>query len=384
MIAKLLRIAAPLLVLGAGAATFLAVRAARPTALSEAPVAAPARVRVQRAVDAIGPISISATGTVQAGAQIDLIPQVGGRIVAIAPGLTPGRRFATGEVIAKIEARDYENAVVQARATVAQARLDVELEVARAKAAKDEWKAAGHEGEPPSLAAREPHRLAVEAKLNAANSALGLAQTNVARTRLIAPFPCIVQSESLDIGQVVSPGVAIGRLIGTDRFRVRAALPVHELDRVRVPGLNDVTGSAATITQRLADGRTLRLEGTVQRALGELDPETRTAAVLIAVDDPYGQAAGDLPILPGAYVDVSLEGASIAGALQIPRVAVTDGDRVWVAAADDTLAERRVQVAWGDDERVFVTSGLEEGERVVVSPLSLPSQGQPISVEGTP
>lgn len=384
MIAKILRIVAPIAVVGAGAAAFVAVKAARPIAVSEAPAVAPTRVRVQAAVQASGPVIVTATGTVAAGAQIDLIPQVGGRIMEIASGLTPGRRFATGDVIARIDPRDYENAVVQARSAVAQAELDVALEVARAEAARAEWTAAGHEGEPPSLAARIPQKAAVEAKLAAARSALELAQTNVGRTRLVAPFPCVVQAESLDVGQVVAPGVAVGRLFGTDRYRVRAALAVHELDLVRIPGLNATVGSTATITQRLADGRSLQLTGVVQRALGELDAETRTAGVLISVDDPYGQASGDLPVLPGAYVDVALEGAALAQALEVPRVALTDGDRVWVAAPDDTLAERRVQVAWGDADRVFVTGGITEGERVVISPLSLPSQGQPVSVEDAP
>jgi RND family efflux transporter MFP subunit len=384
VIAKILRIVAPLAVLGAGAATFVAIKAARPVAVSEPPVVAPTRVRVQPATSASGPVVVTATGTVQAGAQIELVPQVGGRIVEMASGLTPGRRFATGDLIARIDSRDYENAVAQARAAVAQADLEVALEAARADAAKSEWTAAGHEGEPPSLAARGPQRLAVEAKLAAAQSALGLAETNVGRTKLVAPFPCIVAAESLDIGQVVAPGVSVGRLIGTERYRVRAALAVHELDLVKVPGLNASVGSPATITQRLADGRALTLTGVVQRALGELDAETRTAGVLISVDDPYGQTQGDLPVLPGAYVDVALEGSALANALEIPRIALTDGDRVWVAAPDDTLAERRVQVAWGDAERVFVTGGVDEGERIVVSPLSLPSQGQPVSVEATP
>ena len=82
--------------------------------------------------------------------------------------------------------------------------------------------------------------------------------------------------------------------------------------------------------------------------------------------------------MPGAYVDVSIEGTTLADTVTIPRTALDGGDRVWVVGPDDELQSRTVRIGWRHADEVVVTGGLEDGARVIVSPLALPIEGMKV------
>jgi RND family efflux transporter MFP subunit len=371
---RALQIGLPIVILLAGFAAARAMSSMAATASPADVAPAPLAVQVLTMQSAVHDTVVQASGTMQPAAQIDLVTQVPGRVQAIAPGLTPGARFKEGELIARIDARDYEANVAQARSAVANAELNLALELSRAQQAGREQELLGQASDSP-LARRDPQLTAARAALESAKASLSIAELNAARTRLVAPFDAIVISESLDVGQYIAPGAPVARLIGTSRFRVRVALPVHELALLDIPDLNATEGSPAIVRQRLYDGSSLQVEGFVLRALGELDPQTRTGGVLIAIDDPLGQAGDRIPILPGAFVDVEIRGAYEQPTMKVPRVALDRGENVWIADAEERLQRRAVKVAWGDATHVYVTEGLAEGDRVVVTPMALPVEG---------
>jgi RND family efflux transporter MFP subunit len=268
--------------------------------------------------------------------------------------------------------------VVQAEAGVKQAEVELAVEEGRVRQAAREWELLGEAAEAP-LARREPQLAAAQARHAAAEAQLANARVALERTRLTAPWPAIVLSESLDVGQVVAPGVPVATLMGTERFRVRVSVPVHQIRLLDLPDDGE-TGPRAVVRQRLPDGTALEREGFLLRTLGELDPETRTAGVLVALDDPLDVPEGTLPILPGAYVEVAIDGRVTEGVVKVPRAAVTDGDAAWVAEAGDRLGRRELVVGWGDADHVYVLGGLSGGDRVVVSPMALPVPGMPLDV----
>jgi multidrug efflux pump subunit AcrA (membrane-fusion protein) len=96
--------------------------------------------------------------------------------------------------------------------------------------------------------------------------------------------------------------------------------------------------------------------------------ETRTIAMVVRVEDPYGQIIPGKrpPLLKGMYLKVNLISNPI-NALVVPRHAVHDGT-LYVAEPDGTLSLRTVDVV-AQDEIAVVRSGLREGEHVVVTDL---------------
>jgi len=329
--------------------------------------AAPAQARVR------------ATGTVIADQQIVLSPEVTGRITWVADGLKPGQRFARGEAIARIDSRDYEAGVASEQSRLHQAELELSLEENRGAVAVREWELLGSEtaGEG-SLAKREPHLEVARANVEAARASLTRAELNLSRTSIRAPFNAVVLSENVDVGQVVGSGSQVAVLAGTDRVRIEASVPYDRLASLAIPGVDGIdAGSASTATVRhtLGDGTAIVRSGRVVGMGGQLDPQTRTATVLVSVDAPYDPPEGGLPLLVGAFVDVTIDGRSVDAALVVPRTAVYDGDTVWIVGEDDTLERRTVETGWAMGDSLQVLSGLEAGDDVVTTPLSGPIAG---------
>lgn len=346
--------------------------------------AATEQVLIPRAVDVVvaRPQShaarIEATGTVEPDRQVDLVAQVQGRVIRALDGLAPGRPVSRGDVLATIDPRDYRNAVAQAESSLAQAELNLALEEGRAQQAVREWELLRSEAATP-LARREPQLAAARAAVDSARAALDTAQLNLERTRVVAPFDGIVISESVEEGQLIGPGAPVVRMIGTDRFRVRVSVPVGALRWLPLPDARGNGGATADVVQPLPGGGSLTASGTVSRLLGELDAQTRTASLLVVLDRPVEGV--DVPILPGAFVRVTLHGAARPGLVELPRIALQEDGSVLVADAESTLRRRPVEVAFSTRDHVYVAAGLTDGERVITTPLSLPLEGMALDVQ---
>jgi len=340
-------------------------------------------VEVVQAAAAEHAVSIEATGTVIAARQVNVIPQVNGQLRSVSDQLQPGGRFAKGEVMARIDARDYRYQTEQQRSSVEQAEVELALEEGRQQTARREWALLGGESEPPAIVARSPQLQAAQANLASAKSRLSTAELSLERTALRAPFNAIVTAETAEVGQVVG-GSSIATLVGTDEMWVQVSVPVERLANIDIPGTTATEGSAAVVTQDLGTRQIVR-QGSVIRLSGQLDDQSRTATLIVAIDDPFNLDAGDavpgLPLLPGAFVDVAITGSASAKTWQVPRVALESNDHVWVAA-EGKLSRRDVSVGWGTEDDVFITTGLSDGDQIVVTPMSFPIEGMPVSTGG--
>jgi len=307
-----------------------------------------------------------------------MVPQVSGALTMVSDQLLPGGRFAKGALLARIDSRDYQLAADQERERLQQAEVSLALEQGRQETARREWVLLGNEGEPPDLAARKPQLRSAELALETARSGLKRAELALSRTAIRAPFNAMVLNESADIGQVVG-AAPIATLVGTDRFWVNVSVPVEQLSALDIPGVRGERGSTAAIIQQLGAEQLTR-SGEVLRLAGQLDPQSRTATLIVAVDDPLNLQAGTnpgLPMLPGAFVDVVIEGRAMPQTVTVPRVALQDGDHVWVSQ-DGRLVRRDVTVGWRNGDSIVLTGGLEAGEQVITTSLSFPIEGMSV------
>jgi RND family efflux transporter MFP subunit len=332
---------------------------------------------------------IVTSGSVEPARRVTIVPEVTGRIVQLSDDLVVGGRVREGDLLVKIDPRDYQLNLQQQESQLASAQLQLEQELGQRSIAAREWELLG-EGQAiaqKNLVLREPHLAAAEQAVLSAKSGIERARLTLGRTTIRAPFNASVLSESVAPGQVVSPGAPIATLIGSDRFWVRVSIPVERLDALTIPGTTkresgSPLGTKARIVQPLSAGREIVREGEVLRLETQLDAESRTAQVIVGVESPLDPPEGGLPLLPGAFVRVELEGNVQAGIIVIPSRALHEGDTVWIVDEGQRLRVRRVVVGYSNDEVAHVLSGLEEGARVVVSPMALPLDGMIVRVEG--
>lgn len=338
-------------------------------------------------------LDVRAQGTVEPARRLNVQSQAMGRVTSLHPNLEPGGLISKGDVVARIESRDYRLALKETQTGIADAEARLAIERGQQKVAQREWAlfqkgSSKSGGADPSLALRKPQLQQAKLGVETAKLRRDRAKIDLSRTAVRAPFNAMVQSESVEKSQLVTSQNVIATLIGTDTFWVRAKISVDDLAWIKVPGLNGEDASEVMIRQDLG-GRSIERKGRVLRLLGEIDPVGRQAQLLISVEDPLGLTSKEdptnLPLLLGAYVDVIFSGSETREIIELPRTAVHDGDRVYVYATDDTLDIRRVKILWGRPKTVLVASGLAAGDRVITSKIGAPVQGMKLKrVMGAP
>ncbi len=325
-------------------------------------------------------IIVDAMGTVIPARELSVSPQVSGQIVELNSNLVPGGFLKAGELIARIDDRDYDAAKKQAWAQVQDARSNLKLEQGRQVVAKREWEFMNNgreaKAEDSALALREPQLANAEARLSSANAAYKKAKLNFERTVITAPFNCVVRNKGVEVGQLVTQQSRIATLVGSDSFWVRVSVPVSHLSWIDLPDAGGDNGASAFVTHSAGNGPLVERAGRVIRLLSDLDPAGRMARLLIEVQDPLGlETVKNLPLMIDAYVRVRIEGKLMDDVHVVARSAVHEGDRLWIMDKDDKLVFRKIQIAWSREREVLVSRGLAAGERIITSRIATPIPG---------
>src|SRR5690606_36415143 len=138
-----------------GASISWAIVAHRPQAKSEVPVSEAPLVQVISVEPRTLKLNIQSQGVVVPRTEIDLVPEVAGQIIGLHPSLVAGGFFEAGDILVTVDPRDYDYAIAEALARIAEAERQVAMEEAQAEQARNEWKVLG-EGQPTPLTLREP------------------------------------------------------------------------------------------------------------------------------------------------------------------------------------------------------------------------------------
>lgn len=321
-------------------------------------------------------LDVTAQGTVQAVTETTLVAQVAGELVQAGSGLASGALVREGEMLARIDPRDYRLAVTRSEAAVAQARLGLELEQARAQVAREEWQSLGR-GEAPPLAAREPQIAEARAAVDAAEAALEQARLNLARTTVRAPYNARVRDKLADRGQYLAPGTPVARLVAIDRAEIPLAVAQDEL---RFLGADLSRDDELSIPVELTLAGVGRWQAQVVRAGGEIHPRTRMMTLTAVVEDPLALTHDRAALPLGSFVDATIRGREARDVIPLPRAALRGADRVLVVDAEDRLRFRQVDVLRLEAERMLIHSGLTAGEQVCVSPIEAPVDGMKVRI----
>lgn len=376
----------PLAFLAAGASIAGFLITSRPEAKQQTPEDPVTFVQIERARPGHHRVTIPVMGVVRAEREVTLQPEVSGVVIQQSERLSDGDLVAAGDLLVRLDARDYASAVKISKADLAQARLAVREEDVQRQVAAAEWKDAPPDFSDDSRAyvMREPHLDAAKARVDSVRTRIRKAKRDVSKTLIHAPFDAVVLTENVEMGQLVSPQTPIARLAGIDRFWIQASIPVSELPFIDIPRVNteERQGSRATVVDPAA-GEQAR-EAYVLRLLPAVEERGRMAQIVIAVDDPLGlqQPLGQrpTPLLVGTYVEAEITGRTLSNVVPVPRRAMLDDAHVWTVDDERRLRTREVEVVWRERGRVFVGEGLAAGEQIVVSNLPLATEGMKVEL----
>lgn len=375
-----LKIILPFAVLGLGALVMMTLVKTAPRAERKPPARTARLVEVEAVNRGNARAVIAAMGRVEPSREVVLHPQVSGRVIEISPEFIPGSVKQAGDLLVKIDPADYEIRLRQAESERIAAQGDLTREMGQQAIARKEFELLGGDelsAEERALILREPQLAAAQARLASAEAALEQARLNLARTTITAPFHAVIRERHVDIGAQVSPGTPLATLTSADAYWITALVPVSQLKWMNIPAAQGETGSLV----RVLTGDGQHREGRVLRRLTDLEQNGRMAQVLIEVVDPLanGEASRPDSLLIGDFVSVEIEGLELDSVVQLDRHHLRDHQETWVMNENDELEMRELTIAFRGKDTVLVTSGLEDGERVVVTDLAAPVAGMKLT-----
>ncbi len=320
------------------------------------------------------PVVLRSQGTVQPTVTNALVPEVGGSIVSLAPSFVVGGRFKAGDVLVELDRRDYDIALTQAEANLAQADARLQEQLALAERAVDEWRLLGRSGTPSALTLREPQLAAAKADKDAAEAQVSRARLDLERTRLTAPYDGIVGAKSVDVGQFVARGTSLGNIHALATADVTLPISGSQLaflDLQSQPAVELQVQRGAALHRWPA--RLVRVEG--------LDSASQQLNVVAQVTNPYATglaATADIPLRFGQFVQARITGKILNEVFVIPRGVLREGREVLLVDDQGRIERRPVTVAWTDDTQAAISDGLESEQVLVTTPMSTVANGTPV------
>jgi len=376
----LIKFVVPVVIVATGIGGFKMLEAAKPVPEKKEEAIRPLSVYIEHAKQSTIDLKVITEGEVRARTEVDLVAQIAGRVVSISTEFTEGGIVAPGHTLINIEDTDYKLALSQAQAVVAEAEVEVQEALATADVARKQLRNAKNAS---PLALKQPQVAQAKARLTAARASLSLAELNLSRTKISLPFNGRVIAKSVDIGQYVSPGTALGRAFSTNIVEVRVPLDDDELASLNLPiGFiaNDNEPLLVNLSAVVA-GNEQHWQGELVRLDAAIDSKTRSLFGQIAVKSPYDENVSQhkMPLAVGLYVKAEIQGRRINDATIIPRDALRAGNKVFVINHEDRLDIRQVKIIHSSKTMAIIDSGVKPNDRVIVSSIRNPIPGMRIS-----
>jgi RND family efflux transporter MFP subunit len=379
-------LAAALLAGAAGITSLLYLN--RPATDITEPVYVPVTVDVVAAKKETIRIPVQAQGTVSPSQQSVLAAEVEGRIVAVADNFHAGGFLREGDVLLRIDPRAYEARLARAQAALRSAESELLQERGRADVARREWERlpAGSQRSEDArdLYLRKPQLAQAEAQLLAAAADVNTARDDLERTEVRAPYDALIRAKHSELGHYVAPGSSLADIFAVAAAEVRLPIPQTRLEYLELPEVASDSGGALIDLYTDVGGAVTHWSARLHRSEGVFDERSRALFAVARIDDPYAlDNPGREPLRIGTFVNANIEGRPMPGLVALPRYVLRAGDMVAVVDDNSLVRNRKVTTLRAGGDFVYVSSGLDDGDRVILTALDSALTGAAVDVVST-
>ena len=373
------RVIAPALILTFSVVIFIGLINNQPTLKTTVKEPVPVAVRALDVRLAPMQLRVSSEGNVQPSVETKLVAQVAGEVIELSSSLVAGGNFSKGDILLKLDPRDYEIALSRSQATLSRAQAEQRFateEITRIRSLYGDELASIAE-----LQSAERLLAVATAASDDAAAAVKRAGVDLERTVFTAPFNGRVRAEDVDIGQFLSKGAMIATLYDTDRLQVRLPLADAQLAYLdpsyAQTGMSGEEPANVVLTANYA-GDMQSWSAKLLRTEGDISTKSRFLHVIVAVTETLNSNGVRLPV--GLFVNAVIDGRTVDNLVSIPRSALRPDNSVMVIDDSDKLHFRDVSVFKLSDNDVLISEGLASGERISISPLQFVVEGMPVTV----
>lgn len=337
-------------------------------------------------------IPVVSQGSIKAKTYIKLVAEVSGRISQMAKLRFNGGFFKKGQLLLSIDDTDYRLAMVRADAQVTAAKQQLIRVQTEAGQARYDLKQIGRDpSKSTSYALREPQLAEAQANLQAAQAELEIAGLQMQRTRVLAPFDGRVMSKQVDVGQYVSTGTLLADIYSTEMVTVRLPLSLHQTELLGIQLTNNQQMVNSVKIKLIAESSSGNYQwlANMSHTEGEMDERNRLIYLVAEVKSSFSrqqisekntmdESSKKPPLTPGMFVKAELSGIK-KHIIKLPRSVLRYGKNVWLINQQDQLKKQKIGILSKDRNYIYIKSGVQQGDRVIVNSIDFPVQGMSLS-----
>jgi len=355
----------------------------KPKLPQQTPANEPPLVSVMTVLPETLRLDVHTQGIVKPRTDIDLVAEVAGKITYVHPNFLTGGFFNENELLLTIESGDYDYAIAEAEARIAEAKRLLISEQAQAQQARNEWKTLG-EGSPTPLVMREPQLAEAQAKLKAGEADLLKAKLKRSRCKILAPFNGRVLEKNFGFAQYIQSGEKLARIYATNVAEVRLPLTSEQLSFIDLPiGRNGIAINKqpkVTLTSEFS-GVLSNWNAHIVRTEGMIDTTSGQLHVVAEVINPYQQLNQQLPLIAGLFVSAIVQGKEQQNVFILPLNAINTAHEVMVVDKEQRLHIKKVEVLRFETERVLIKNGLTAGDQIITHAIQVPIDGMKVKID---
>ena len=328
-------------------------------------------------------VEVRSQGTVRPHNEISLSAIVSGQIVELSPNIESGSYFSEGEVLIRLDDRDYRASMKAAEASLQSARSSQKL----AQIEHDRT-VAGFTGDGFSVVTEaEVDQTAAalarsKAALNEAEAALDQAKLDLERTSIKAPFDGRVRTKNVGLGQTISPGTEAATVFAVDYAEVRLPITGADQQFLTLPEFEGSEPVPVELYDAIQPDSPIRWQGEIVRTEGALDAGSLELIAVARIYDPFGLKSGEPPLRIGQPVTATIRGKELQNVVSIPRMAVRELDQViLVDKTSNQLKKVAIDPIWSDDTRMIcANTEAFENAYVATTHIVYAPEGAPVEI----
>lgn len=333
-------------------------------------------------------LTVNSQGTVRPRTETSVVAEVSGKIVSVSANFVAGGFFQKGEVLLQIDPSDYQAGLKRAEAALASRKAKLADETARSEQALKDWRNMGRQGDPSDLALRKPQMADAKANVSAAEADVEKARRDLERTQISIPYDGLVRQKAVDIGQYVSPGTKLGVTFAIDNAEIRLPLTASDMKFLDLPTETEMQNqqksfpSVVLSTQSAGDNH--QWQAQIIRTEGVVDEISRVVFAVAQVVDPYGVLgqSHQTELKIGTFVNAEIQGLPIENMVVLPRYVLQADHTVFISNDQDELEVLPVVVLRAEAKKVYISSGIKAGDRVITTTLDAPVPGTKLMING--
>ena len=329
-------------------------------------------------------IIIKSQGSIIPQKESQIFPEIIGPVVYVSSKLYEGSSFNRGDILARIDSKDYELDIKSAESTLAAAKTKLSFEEAESNSAREEWEKIGL-GEPGDLTLRIPQLKQAKSEVEAAEANLERLKRNLDKTIIKAPYDGLVRKKNIDIGTVVSPGFLLASVYATDYVEIKLPIPDEDLAFLDIP----LDGTEIEIKNQPRvnligsfGGEKIIWDGKIVRMEAEIDPKSRMAILIGRVSNPYDLSKYKIPLRVGQFVEAEIVGKNFKNLYTINRELIRNSNQVvTINQLDTTLDFRSVNIIRYVDDNALINQGLDNQTSICITNLDVMYNGMKVQLK---